>query len=61
MKEYWVRVTYEGAIRANNKEELEEKLWVVHHLFGKPFEKDLFEAVDVEIDLSEFDDGGEEE
>ena len=50
MKEYWVRVTYEGAVRANDKEELEEKLWVVHHLFGEPFEKDLFEAVDIEIE-----------
>ena len=49
MKTFMVKVTYEGEILANSVEELEEKLWVVHKLFGKPFDDTLFDAVDYEI------------
>jgi hypothetical protein len=49
MKTFMVKVTYEGEILADSEEELEEKLWVVHKLFGKPFDDTLFDAVDYEI------------
>ncbi len=49
MKTFMVKVTYEGEILADSEEELEEKLWVVHKLFGKPFDDALFDAVDYEI------------
>jgi len=49
MKTFMVKVTYEGEILADSKEELEEKLWVVHKLFGKPFGDTLFDAVEYEI------------
>lgn len=48
-KTYTVRVTYTGEIEAENEEELEEKLWVVHALFGAPYEDYLFEAEEVDI------------
>jgi len=51
MKTYTVRVTYIGEIEAESKEELEEKLWVVHSLFGEPYADDLLEAEDVVIEL----------
>jgi len=49
MKTFMVKVTYEGEILADSEEELEEKLWVVHNLFAKPFNDTLFDAVDYEI------------
>ena len=52
-KTYTVRVTYTGEIEAEDGEELEEKLWVVHKLFGEPFDEFLFEAEEVEIELEE--------
>ena len=48
-KTYSVRVTYTGEIEAEDKDELEEKLWVVHKLFGAPYEDYLFEAEEVDI------------
>tara|TARA_R110001583_G_scaffold119357_1_gene270736 strand:+ start:307 stop:498 length:192 start_codon:yes stop_codon:yes gene_type:complete len=48
-KTYSVRVTYTGEIEAEDKDELEEKLWVLHTLFGKPYEDYLFEAEEVDI------------
>ncbi len=50
---YSVRVTYTGTVYAEDKEELEQKLWVVHKLFGEPYDEDLFEAEEVEIELEE--------
>lgn len=52
-KTYTVTVTYTGEIEAEDKDELEEKLWVVHSLFGKPFDKFLFDAEEVQIELEE--------
>ena len=52
-KTYTVRVTYTGEIEAEDGEELEEKLWVVHKLFGEPYDEYLFEAEEVEIELEE--------
>jgi|TARA_R100000149_G_C5877939_1_gene142039 hypothetical protein len=49
MKSFMVKVTYEGEILADSVEELEEKLWVVHELFAKPFNDTMFDAVDYEI------------
>jgi hypothetical protein len=49
-KTYTVTVTYTGEIEAEDKEELEEKLWVIHKLFGEPYEDYLFEATEVEIE-----------
>ena len=49
IKTFMVKLTYEGEILADSEEELEEKLWVVHKLFGKPFDDTLFDAVDYEI------------
>ena len=48
-KTYSVRVTYTGEKEAEDKDELEEKLWVLHTLFGKPYEDYLFEAEEVDI------------
>jgi len=52
-KTYTVRVTYTGEIEAEDGEELEQKLWVVHKLFGEPYDEFLFEAEEVEIELEE--------
>ena len=52
-KTYTVRVTYTGEIEAEDEEELEQKLWVVHKLFGEPYDEFLFEAEEVEIELEE--------
>tara|TARA_R100000231_G_scaffold138537_1_gene117104 strand:+ start:3139 stop:3312 length:174 start_codon:yes stop_codon:yes gene_type:complete len=52
-KTYTVRVTYTGEIEAEDGEELEEKLWVIHKLFGEPYDEYLFEAEEVEIELEE--------
>tara|TARA_R100000908_G_scaffold57409_1_gene33194 strand:+ start:2812 stop:2991 length:180 start_codon:yes stop_codon:yes gene_type:complete len=49
MKTFMVKVTYEGEILADSEVELEEKLWLVHKLFDKPFDDTLFDAVDYEI------------
>ena len=50
-KTYNVTVTYEGTITCSAKdaEELEEKLWVTHELFGKPYDV-LFDAEHYEIE-----------
>ena len=50
---YNVKVTYTGEIYADDEEELEQKLWVWHKLFGKPYDEFLFEAEEVEIELEE--------
>ena len=50
MKRYSVSITYTGEIEAESKEELEEKLWVAHSLFGKPFDEYLFDAEEIEIE-----------
>lgn len=50
MKRYTVRVTYTGEAEAESAEELEEKLWVVHSLFGKPFDEYMFDVEEVEIE-----------
>ena len=49
-KTYNVRITYEGQITcsAENAEELEEKIWVTHELFGKPYDDVLFDAEVIE-------------
>ncbi len=52
-KTYTVTVTYTGEIEAEDKDEIEEKLWVVHSLFGEPFDKFLFAVDDVQIELEE--------
>lgn len=52
-KTYTVTVTYTGEIEAEDKDELEEKIWLVHSLFGEPFDKFLFDAADVQIELEE--------
>jgi len=52
-KRYTIRVTYVGEIDAESEEELEEKLWVIHNLFGEPYDDYLFEAEEVEIELEE--------
>lgn len=52
-KTYTVRVTYTGEIEADDEEELEQKLWVWHKLFGEPYDEYLFEAEEVEIELEE--------
>jgi hypothetical protein len=52
-KTYTVTVTYTGEIEAEDKDELEEKLWVVHSIFGEPFDKFLFDAEEVQIELEE--------
>ena len=54
-KTYNVRITYEGTITCNaeDTEELEAKLWVVHNLFAAPYDDELLEACDVEIELEE--------
>ena len=46
------RITYEGTITCSAKdaEELEEKLWVTHELFGEPYDDVLLEAEHVEIE-----------
>ena len=49
MKTFMVKVTYEGEILADSKEELEESLWVIHRLFDEPFDDTLFDAVEYEI------------
>jgi len=49
MKTFMVKVTYEGEILADSKEELEESLWVIHRLFDEPFDDVLFDAVEYEI------------
>jgi len=49
MKTFTVRVTYTGEIEAESLEDLEEKLWVIHSLFGAPYEDYLFEAEEVDI------------
>jgi len=51
-KTYEVRITYEGTITcsAEDAEELEEKLWVTHELFGEPYDDVLFDAEHVEIE-----------
>lgn len=48
-KTYTVRVTYTGEIEAEDKDELEEKLWVIQTLFGKPYDKYLFDIEEYEI------------
>ena len=53
MKTYSVRITYTGVVEVESKEELEEKLWVVHSLFRKPFDELLFDADEVEIEGDE--------
>jgi hypothetical protein len=53
MKTYSVRITYTGEIEAESKEELEEKLWVIHSLFDKPFNEYLFDAEEIEIEGDE--------
>ena len=52
-KTYTETVTYTGEIEAEDKDVLEEKLWVVHSLFDKPFDKFLFDAEEVQIELEE--------
>ena len=49
MKTYHVTVVYRGEIEAECAEELEEKLWVVHKLFGEPYDDHLFEVEMVDI------------
>jgi len=51
-KTYEVRITYEGTITCSAKdaEELEEKLWVTHELFGEPYDGVLFDAEHYEIE-----------
>ena len=52
MKEYNVRITYEGTITCSAKdaEELEAALWVVHSLFGAPYDDELLDVENVEIE-----------
>lgn len=50
MKTFTVTITYVGEVEAESAEELEEKLWVVHSLFGEPYEKELLEVEYVEIE-----------
>lgn len=52
MKKYAIRIVYEEEIEcdAETAQELEEKLWVVHSLFGAPYEDVLIEVVDVDIE-----------
>ena len=52
-KTYTVRVTYTGEAEAESAEELEEKLWVTHNLFGAPYEMFLFDVEEVEIEGDE--------
>ena len=52
-KTYTVRVTYTGEIEAENESELYDMLWVTHNIFAKPYDKFLFEAEEVEIELEE--------
>jgi hypothetical protein len=52
-KRYTVKVTYVGEVDAESEEELEDKLWVFHKLFGEPYNKYWFEAEEVEIELEE--------
>ncbi len=51
-KTYNVSITYVGQITCSteNAEELEEKIWVTHELFGKPYDDVLFDAVHYEIE-----------
>jgi hypothetical protein len=53
MKTYYVTVTYTGEVEAECAEELEEKLWVVHKIFGEPYDDYLFEAELVEIECED--------
>jgi len=54
-KTYYVRVAYEGMItcKAEDAEELEASLWVIHKLFGKPYDDELLEVCDVVIEQEE--------
>jgi len=51
-KTYEVRITYEGTITcsAEDAEELEAKLWVVHNLFDAPYDDVLLDTEHVEIE-----------
>ena len=49
MKTFTVRVSYTGEIDAESLEDLEDKLWVLHSLFGAPYEDYLFEVEEVDI------------
>jgi hypothetical protein len=53
MQTFTVTITYVGEIEAESKEELEEKLWVVHSLFDEPYADDLLEVEGVEIEVCE--------
>tara|TARA_R110002020_G_scaffold2899_6_gene13441 strand:+ start:495 stop:836 length:342 start_codon:yes stop_codon:yes gene_type:complete len=53
MQTFTVTITYVGEIEAESKEELEEKLWVVHSLFDEPYADDLLEAEDVVIECED--------
>lgn len=48
-KTYTVRVTYTGEIEAESKDDLEANLWVLHSLFGTPYEDYLFDVEEVDI------------
>tara|TARA_R100001463_G_scaffold73261_1_gene127145 strand:- start:2032 stop:2220 length:189 start_codon:yes stop_codon:yes gene_type:complete len=56
MKTYHVTVVYRGEIEAECAEELEEKLWVTHKLFGEPYDDYLFEAEEVNIECEDDED-----
>jgi len=62
MKTFEISVSYYGEVDVDvdSAEDLEEKLWVVHKLFGEPFDHLLLEVQSVEIERVDEEEDEEE-